>query len=319
MRFDNPLPATIDLVIPGFELSYPRGTFKTLSLDVPRSSEEWFQEFVVLAQTSIRKSFLPIYRMADGEYSFAVGYRFRYRANGEPPTIYLFRRFKSLIGRSIRWRPGAAIRAGGRGTDYNYESGRYGSLELRMLRDSYGKQLRSISRHGVLAMMFSYRREPFAQQYFVPIVRWLKLQRIELTSGNYYPFYFVYALLNGPSAAQIYDGRRVLVVTSYNEDKRRAIQAGLKRQRVSDVQWIPISRNRSMVDQIDLSAIKQPIDLVLVGAGIGASNILLQLEPLHTLAIDAGFCLECLATPALKQRRTFCWPDSERSGSFDPV
>ena len=74
-----------------------------------------------------------------------------------------------------------------------------------------------------------------------------------------------------------------------------------------------------MYDTINLSLVKQPVDLILVGGGIGASNILRQLEPLNTVAIDVGYVIECLADPERKKQRTFCWPDEERNGDYRPI
>ena len=51
-----------------------------------------------------------------------------------------------------------------------------------------------------------------------------------------------------------------------------------------------------------------------IGAGIGASNILCQLQLLNTVVIDAGYIIECLADPERKKQRAFCWPDKERFG-----
>ena len=48
-------------------------------------------------------------------------------------------------------------------------------------------------------------------------------------------------------------------------------------------------------------------------------NILCQLESLHTVAIDTGYGIECLADPKRKKQRTFCWPDQERNGDYRPI
>jgi hypothetical protein len=317
MRFDKALPYSLDLVIPGFERSYPPGIFKTLALS-DKPSEVWFQEFVGLSASAIGSRYLPIYRMADGEYRFAVGYRFRLRGNDEPLLRYLWARGKSIVWRTLHWGRNAGIDANP-GKGKGWESGRYTAQELATLRAEYVTQLQSIAQNGVLAMLLSYRRTQFAQQYFVPILQWMRRNGIELTTANYYPFYFVYAFLNGPQRKLLYAGRRVLVVTSFDDKKREAIERSLRAENVADVQFIPISRNRSMYDRIDLSVVNLPVDLVLVGAGIGASNILLQLRPLNTLAIDAGYCIECLANPERKKERTFCWPDAERNGNFEPI
>jgi hypothetical protein len=187
------------------------------------------------------------------------------------------------------------------------------------LQTSWIAQLRAIAREGILSLGFTYRETQFYQCYFIPIVEWFKRNGIELNASNYYPCYFVYALLAGPLRSRLYANRNVLVVTSFDEDKRNSIERTLMAEGAAGVQFIRISIDRSFYDAVDLTPVHLPADLVLVGAGIGASNILTQLEPLNTLAIDAGYIIECLANPALKKQRTFCWPDEERDGDYRPI
>jgi hypothetical protein len=309
----------IDYIIPGFEKSYPRGVFRCPAFN-DRTSEEWFLQFVDEVEKAIGKKFLPIYRMGDGEFQFCVGCHYRYRANGEPLWLYTVRTLRSALGRlwrglfRKRFVPGTAPGSG------NWISGDYSKQEMKSLGSRYIEQLRRIGKYGYLALKFSYRKDfVFTQQYIVPMVRWLKIQDIPLHENNYVDFYFIYAMLTGPIRHRIYRGRRVLVVTSYNDAKREAIARGLKQEGVADAQFLPISRGRSMYDIIDLSEVKRPVDLVLVGGGIGASNILCQLEQLNTVAIDAGYIIECLADPDRKKQRTFCWPDDERNGDYRPI
>jgi hypothetical protein len=315
----NILPYNIDFVIPGFEKSYPEGIFKCLSFS-NSSSEEWFLSFINEVENAIGKRYLPICRMSDGEFEFCVGYHYPRSASDEPICLYLLRTFQRIATRLRLKLFKKKFSAGGKG----YVSGRYQYTELDSLRIRYIEQLMQISQHGFLSLHFtdrvkSHRRKQFQQQYIAPIIRWLGKQKIELNEENYYPFYFVYAMLTGPFRHRIYQNRRLLVVTSYNDAKRNAIIKGLEREGVADVQFIPLSQGRSMYDTIDLSTVKRPVDLVLVGGGIGASNILCQLEPLNTVAIDAGYIIECLADPERKKQRTFCWPDEERNGDYRPI
>jgi len=210
--------------------------------------------------------------------------------------------------------------AGGKG----YISAQYQASELKFLRNQYAEQLKQIAQQGILAIHFTDRinspqKKQFQQQYFLPISRWFNKHNIQLNEKNYYPFYFVYALLTGPYRHKIYKNRHILVITSYDKNKHEATTKGLINEGVKSVQFINLSKGRSMYDKINLSSIKKPIDIVLVGAGIGASNILCQLESLNTVTIDAGYIIECLTNPGRKKQRTFCWPDNERNGNYHPI
>jgi len=66
-----------------------------------------------------------------------------------------------------------------------------------------------------------------------------------------------------------------------------------------------------MFDTVDIAALKGSIDVALVGAGVGAANILDQLKPLQTLCIDAGYVLDCYAEPSRKGSRVFTLSDED--------
>ena len=220
---DIPLDS-IDFVIPGFEKSYPKGMFKCLSFS-DRPSEEWFLSFVDEVENAIGKRFLPIYRMGNGEFMFCVGYRYQYRANGESLSLYAIRMLRSTLGRlrQCLFRKRSVFRTGNL-----IISGDYTRQEMKSMRRSYIEQLRSIGEQGYLALKFSHRRDfVFTQQYFVPMVRWLETQDINLHGNNYVPVYFIYAMLTGPFRRRIYQERRVLVITSYDDAKREAINQGV--------------------------------------------------------------------------------------------
>ena len=136
-----------------------------------------------------------------------------------------------------------------------------------------------------------------------------------MTYENYTPFYFVYALLTGPKRHPLFQGRRVLLVNGADREKQKRIEHSLFREGVSSVDWCPISRDRSFYDQIDTMPWQNKVDLVLVGAGVGKPNILLQLQSLGVPVIDAGFVFEVWADPDMRWHRPVCVPDDE----YDPT
>jgi hypothetical protein len=109
------------------------------------------------------------------------------------------------------------------------------------------------------------------------------------------------------------------VVTAYDDVRKTAIERSLMAEGVTDAQFISISHGHSMFDTISLDELRLPVDIALVAAGPGSANIALQLKLLNTVTIDAGFCVDCLANPSLKWKRTFCLPDAERNGNYEPI
>ena len=190
MSFSQALPYSIDFVIPGYERSYPRGMFKCLSF-VDKNSEGWFYEFVETLEAAMGHYYLPLYRMGDGEYRFAVGYKYPLRNLGQSVTDYAARMTKLWLARTLHSLKYRGIKTGGAG----YRSGTYSAAELEELKEAWVEQIKMIARHGILAPLFTYRETQFAQAYFVPIMEFFKHSGIELNTVNYYPFYFVYQVV----------------------------------------------------------------------------------------------------------------------------
>lgn len=319
-RFEKALPSNVDFVIPGYEKSYPRGIFRSLALS-PKNSIKWYGEFLSVLESSIGKRYLPVCRLSDGEFIFSLRRSLpAVRGPNEPAGAYVLRLLRDFLVRSLRPQIRRQFRGG---KDTTIPSGVFTPEEWKNARRLYGRMLYEISKLGILCLHFSYRKNQFAQQYFVPIVKWLRSNNVQLTDDNYYPFYFVYALLNGPDRGRILGRDRILVVTHCDEEKARLIEKNLKNEGAKDVQFLQISNNRSMYDKLELSRVRLPVDVVLVGAGIGKPAVLLQLKETNTLCLDAGFAMECIAYPEFRRSkegtRTFCWADFERKGDYTPI
>jgi hypothetical protein len=296
------LPESIDFIIPGFEKTYYPGS-KTLSLR-KRDCAQWYNEFVDRMVAACGHQFLPICRMSDGEFKFALG--------NQPPSkrlpvgLRVKRRFLGIMERLVVEMKGFQA-----ATAPSVSSGNYTKDEWFEERRRYAEMLCEISKKGMLALHLSYGQIPFQEHYFPALGRWLKENQIMLTDDNYFPFYFVYAALTGPRRGELLKDRRVLVVNGASGEKRQKIEAGLRHEGVAEVLWHPISLDRSLYDRLDLDPYIGKIDLALVGAGIGKPNILVQMEPLNVPCIDAGYVFEVWADLKNKWKRAFCVADEE--------
>ncbi len=142
------------------------------------------------------------------------------------------------------------------------------------------------------------------------ISEWLMNNQLELTLRTYVPFYFVYALLFGPWFSELVGGRRVLVVHSGEGAKREAVMASVISAGAASVGWLLISATRSFADTLDLWRVDGYPDLCLVGAGVGKSQILQQLQPLAIPCVDAGYAFEVWADPDKQWDRPYMTPDA---------
>jgi len=302
MDLKEQLSKIVDLRIPGFLNSVPEGMVRHRSFR-EMSTSEWYYSFLERVFNSLNRSFMPVFRASDGEFYFATGYRPPRPPQGKNTLLHYC---KSYLG---------ALRVGRIPGRFRSGSPKYGWEEFHFfewwhLREKFADYLHCIASEGIIAINFSITEPPFSEQYFQPFCDWLDKEEISINSNNYIPFYFVYALLNGPDANNLLKGRNVLVVTSYDEEKKEKITEGLKTRGAYDIQFLKVSRSKALKDRISINDLTMPIDVALVAAGTGAASILCQLEPLNTLCIDAGFCLEILADPSKAKSRVFCEPDS---------
>lgn len=295
------LPQSIRFFIPGFQ-GQSRPTDFVLAPE-ETDCECWFAGFADRVMAAVGRSFLPVCRMSDGEFMLLFGQQppsLRYS-----PSKRLAIRCRQALGRVRRRLCGfnAATAKGVSSGEMTYAE--YVALQPE-LAESYAR----IATRGVLGIHLSYGKAPFQEHYFPAVRAWLDRHAIQLTTFNYVPFYFVYALLRGPRFHELIGGRRVLVVHSAIEKKREAIIKSLRDAGATTVRWLPISAARSFMDRLDLSSLETP-DLCFVGAGLGKARILEQLEPLSVPCIDAGYTFEVWADCDMQWDRPYMTPDAE--------
>lgn len=297
------LQPCIPLRFPNFEKHYELGTADAFAFEMI-DCRDWYHEMVSRILNSIQmKHYVPIYRMGDGEYSFALGARPQNkRPLWKTSPRYILERLKSQFHGRVDYHKSGSV-------EYGFEE--YTDIERQRILDHFIKCLRKVAGSGFLALGLHNR--PIYEAYIPAILDWFDANGVILNRTNYYHVYAIYALMHGPDRFQLLRDRRVLVVTSLTDEKRVGIETGLRRVGVSDVQFIPISSTKSLFDTLDLNTVTMPIDVALVGAGVGAVSILAQLEPLQTACIDVGFALSTLASPELRWNRPFCVPDEEFS------
>ncbi|HEY5535106.1 MAG TPA: hypothetical protein VIL99_09270 [Ignavibacteria bacterium] len=233
---------------------------------------------------AIGKKYLPIYRMADGEFNFILNL-------SKIPTINNILTLIGIKKNKTCW-----------GENFTF-------WELEKIKVLYFKQLKIISQKGFLANHFidfsDGKHHPYFKT-FKSISKKFEKHNIIFNETNYTSFYYVYALLTGNDRELILRNKNILIITSFDEVKKANLLKFLVNdENASSVDFYKISATKSMFDKIDFKQLKPTYDLVLIGAGIGSSNILVQCEKLKTVSIDAGIVLERYANRELKYSRIF--------------
>jgi len=300
MRYEVPLR------IPGFEGiqgEQPDGVVQ-LSL-APESSAEWYVRTTQRLLDRFGKGYFPVFRFSDGECYFCLGYRMPAPPPGKTKLHHYTRTFLSAY---VKYRCHRTFWSGLPG--YGHEM--YRHRQWNELRPKFADQLREVAGRGLIAGNFCRQKTPWMLDRYIPdILDWFDARNIVLHSDNYIPFYFIYAMLLGPDRHRFLARRNVLVITSLGGDKETNLRRSFRQSGVASVKFIPISRSNGMCDRIDLRPGYAATDLVLVGAGVGAANILSQVKPLGALSIDAGYVLDCYENPKYRGRRVFTLPDED--------
>ena len=292
------LPHETGLTIPGF-VTRVDPTARVFSPE-PMQTESWFEAFIARVADAAGKRYLPVMRMSDGEFAFCVG--------SQPPAPWtpLVPRLRGL---ARHWRETLSRADFVAGAPSVYSSGKYTREELETQRQRYAELTARVARYGILAPHFSFGRVPFQEKFFPAMKEWLARHRIVLTRDNYVPFYFVYAALAGDGRKRLIDGKRILVVTNADADKRSRIEHSLTAEGARSIRWCPISASRSLFDELDVAPLSGTADIAFVAAGVGKPNVLTQLAPLEIPCVDVGYMLEVWANPAVAEARPYCTPD----------
>lgn len=291
----------VDLRVPGYLGAVPTGTIGQRSFEA-RDSQAWYQEFVDRLVGALGQRHLPVYRMADGEFTWCVGERAGAPFTWKPRDVA-----RSVIqhGR-VAWR--RLRRRDEREGIATCWGETYTAVERAEILPAYVDSLRAIARDGYLALHFTATRVQFGEAYFAPQCAWFERHGVPLAPHNYLPFYYVYAALCGPDARRLLGGRRVLVVTAADEAKQEALRAGFEPLGAAEVRFQQISATRAMFEAFDPSPHAGAVDIALVGAGIASSLVIERLRPLAIPCIDAGLALEVVADDA-RRDRIFTVPD----------
>jgi hypothetical protein len=288
-----PFPFTHPLVLDGFPYEPPPWGGLGYYSASAEPAAVMFDSFAHRVVGALGREFLPVYRMADGEFQFLVGEVDPYPGGGwtEPA------RLRAKAGRALRrWSRRRAPTVWG-------ES--YAAEEHATALELLTAAVADVAREGIIGAYFMARTDRWGEGYLPAMWKWFAEQGITLDADNYVPFYSVYALLAGPRRVELLRGRHVLVVTHLTEARQAAIARGLEREGAASVQFLPISAGRSLFDTVDVGSVQRPVDVALVAAGIGTAAVLRQLAPLKVPAIDCGIAMECFIDPQRRWERPY--------------
>ena len=283
-----------EMIIPGFEKIREKSKFYFYPPN-NISGESWYNIFEKKIDNQIlKKEYFPIFRMSDGEFIFSLG-RYFFQYKGLEKIYYLLNHFKRILYYKSTF----------------YSSGRKGYCEtynffkLKKLRKKFLENLQDIAKNGILCPNFSTHilTEPYQKNF----LNLLEKSKIYFNLSNYFAYYFVNSYFMGSKLNLIFKNKRLLFFTSNMKERNILLKKNLIRLGALEVDFYYTSLNNPMLDVVDFDKIKIDPDIVFVAAGVGSSNILVQIKKLNRLSVDCGFMVDALSDINFaKQRIYYC-------------
>ncbi len=225
-----------------------------------------------LSQGVAHRRAVPVVRFADGEFAF---YQNTLHCNG------LYQQAESLeaIGEALP----AHIRA-------LQALSRIGLLAPLIFPGNTRKKSRGL---------LSFLRRPAGDDSAVHFLDFLRRHGIALTAQNYLPFYVVYAFLTSADFARLVDGKKLCLLNSeYDPEACRHWFARFQSHPEIIYRPIPAAYVATQWEKMRepiLAQVPPDIDLCLVGAGVGALLVCLDVAERFSIpALDAGHVLNMM-------------------------
>lgn len=249
--------------------------------------QDWFEDFRQAALGAMGRRFLPVYRMADGEYRFLMGRQYNFSRRPLIKELIAVTAEKIGLSNPDKWQTSW-------GEAYQPE-------DTRKLRANLIEEIRFIAQQGFLACYLNDNGLNAFTEHNIPLLSFFERHNIPFSVDSYVPFHFCPSLLVSDGWQDFVRDRKILIVTGLTNEKEMAIKGTLGEMGAKAVHFLPISSRTSMYDQLDLNGLNESPDICLVAAGIGSAHILRQLQPLNTLSLDIGGLMNCFFDRAASQ------------------
>lgn len=241
--------------------------------DSVASGDAYLDFFHALLRKRLReKKPFPVVRFADGEYAF---YDLSLMCNG------LYRQARSVA-------------------------------DIEQALPLHRKSLQRLAGCGLLAPLIHQGNVRKPQNVFARLIRkkkgddsacrflrFLAESGVTLTADNYLPFYCVYAYLSSKRFAALLDGRHLCLVSS-EVNKDACLKWFSERGSSPAISFVPVPESYLATQWPDLkerilSQVPDDVDFCLVGAGIGALPVCVDLAWEKSLpVVDAGHVLNMM-------------------------
>jgi hypothetical protein len=259
-------------------------SFESISVD------EWFERFRQQLLEAIGNKYLPVYRMADGEYQFLFGIKFNFHSHRFFRYILSF-----ILHKIIETIAGPRIKTSW-GENYRGE-------EIIELRRKYTTDLKNLLENGILCAYLNENPKNAFVHYNRYFLKYIENNDLDLNKNNLFPFHFPFFALSNDGWKEFIVNRKILIVTGNLENKKQILEKNLTELGSRKVGFYEISSSSSLKDVVNKDKIenREEFEIAFIGAGIGSLNIISQMKWFAGPVIDVGGFIS-----ALQNKDFFC-------------
>lgn len=236
-----------------------------------------FAKFKKKVVDSIGKYYLPVYRMADGEFHFLLGNV--YNIN-HPKRIRYFAYFIKSKLKELFFGSHIVTSWGEK----------YDGTEVKKLKLKYINDINELLNRGILCPYLYDNPKNIYVHYNRKFFKYLNNIKPLINEQNIYPFHFPMLALSNQGWKVFIENRKILIISGNLENRKLEIKSTLIALGATQVGFYEISKTKSLKDQVLRDKIKDSstYEVALVAAGIGALNIISQMTWFKGPVIDIG-------------------------------
>jgi len=292
---------------------------RTLSFS-DKNNKDDYKRFISLILKNIGVNYFPVLRISDGELLLLCGIQHESRRANFLKR--LLENSKNIVRKLTKQNDyilyshifGSFDHTTGQSETYKFNKKKYASDKIENVKKKFIKEVKEISKAGILSIHLSYSSKySLVEKFWLSFFKILNSNSISLNAQNCFPFYFVYMLLSDKKTfGNIIFNKKILCVSSASGSKQKNIIGSIANFKPKKIDWLAIPTSNTFFSEIETDKLPDDkYDIVLLAAGTGKTNIIMQLKKFNCPVIDCGFYFEVWNNNEFKYNRVGCVSDDE--------
>lgn len=239
-------------------------------------ADKWFKAFGDEVIAARGKRYLPVYRMADGEFRFLFGHHISIRKLSIRRLLVFLKYEIFKIQFKTSWGEG------------------YDRAEKRALVECLIQYIKAISEQGYLALYWNENAIDAYTEYNHVIEDRMGGIGVGLSQKNYVPFHFCQGLL-ATRLDEVICRAHILVCSGCSFEEFLSLETTLLSRGAAKVTFVRCSKTNSLRDDFSQLSLGGQVDIAFVAAGIGSAKVLCDFRMLSCPVLDIGSYIHVLS------------------------